>query len=137
MLQKASVQEARTGVGGGAVLGAKVAGLGAVAGDTFMPRYCNRLGIPECEKAADHVAMQAGNCYCIVGLFVIYIYTGRYGLIGSRNPSAVAAGALLAVAYAMNVDKKPSLDSVGGLGLVVLERVVLVVRSWQRCRSAV
>ncbi|KAF4697723.1 Transcription initiation factor IIB [Perkinsus olseni] len=99
MLQKASVQEARTAAGGGPVSGAKVGGAGAVAGDTFMPRYCNRLGIPECEKAADHVAMQAG----------------RYGLIGSRNPSAVAAGALLAVAYAMNVQKKPSLDSLSAV----------------------
>ncbi|KAF4745020.1 Transcription initiation factor IIB, partial [Perkinsus olseni] len=43
MLQKASVQEARTAAGGGPVSGAKVGGAGAVAGDTFMPRYCNRL----------------------------------------------------------------------------------------------
>lgn len=127
MLQKASVQEARTAAGGGPVSAAKVGGAGAVAGDTFMPRYCNRLGIPECEKAADHVAMQAGSGLSGMVYSWEWFLAGRYGLIGSRNPSAVAAGALLAVAYAMNVEKKPSLDLVGWRWFGRVEGVVVLL----------
>lgn len=70
--------------------------------DNYIIRYCSKLGLHATEKAAEHISMQAS----------------RFGLTGSKSPNVVAAAAIFIVAYLLNLQNKPSLETLAEVAQV-------------------
>ena len=83
--------------------------------DTFVIRYCSRLGVQAAEKAAEYVAIQAS----------------RFGLAGTRTPNVLAAVSVFVVAQLLDLPNKPSLETMADVSqarLSVISQVYVSIR---------
>lgn len=88
---------------------------GSQSTDNLVVRFCSRLGVPAAELAAEHVASEAS----------------RFGLVGAKAPSVIAAAAVFVVAQLLDLPNKPTLEAVTEVAqakLAAVRQVYLALR---------